>query len=43
MLSKVFVYRKQFPISLAYEITIHKSQGLSLSTSLIDIGISTLT
>lgn len=43
VLSKVYVYRKQFPLSLAYGITIHKSQGLSLTSCLIDIGNSTFT
>lgn len=43
ILSKVYVYRKQFPFSLAYGITIHKSQGLSLTSCLIDIGNSIFT
>lgn len=43
ILPKIFVYRKQFPISLAYGITIHKSQGLSLSSCLIDVGNSIFT
>lgn len=36
--SKAYVYRSQFPITLAYGITIHKSQGLSLNSVLLDIG-----
>jgi len=32
--------RKQFPLVLAWAITIHKSQGLSLDRAVIDIGSS---
>jgi hypothetical protein len=39
-MKKAFVYRTQFPISLAYAITIHKCQALSLSNVLLDIGTS---
>ncbi len=41
ILPKIYTYRKQFPISLAYAMTIHKSQGLSLSSCLVDIGNKT--
>jgi hypothetical protein len=36
----VFVKRKQFPICLAWGITIHKCQGLSLDGVLVDLGKS---
>ena len=32
-----YVYRKQFPLILAYAITIHKCQGLSLDTAIVDL------
>lgn len=38
--NNVYVHREQFPICLAYAITIHKSQGLSLDNAIIDIGSS---
>ena len=31
------VYRKQFPLILAYAVTIHKSQGLSLDCAILDL------
>ena len=31
------VYRKQFPLVLAYAVTIHKSQGLSLDCAILDL------
>ncbi|XP_076237403.1 ATP-dependent DNA helicase PIF1-like [Calliopsis andreniformis] len=35
-----FIFRKQFPVSLSYEITIHKSQGYSLDNAIVDVGNS---
>ena len=38
MLMKTFyIYRKQFPLILAYAVTIHKCQGLSLNSAIIDL------
>uniref|UniRef100_A0A1X7VK01 ATP-dependent DNA helicase n=1 Tax=Amphimedon queenslandica TaxID=400682 RepID=A0A1X7VK01_AMPQE len=38
MLSRnLYVHRKQFPLILSYAITIHKCQGLSLDTAIIDL------
>ena len=35
-----YVYREQFPITCAYSITVHKSQGLSLKCVMADLGDS---
>ena len=37
---KAFVIRQQFPITSAYAITVHKSQGLTLHNVVTDIGNS---
>ncbi|XP_026826367.1 ATP-dependent DNA helicase PIF1-like [Ooceraea biroi] len=37
VVDRVFVTRKQFPLCLSYGITIHKSQGLSLQSAIMDI------
>ena len=31
------VYQKQFPLILAYAVTIHKCQGLSLDCAIVDV------
>ena len=31
------MYRKQFPLILAYAVTIHKCQGLSLDCAIVDL------
>ena len=38
MVMKIFyVYREQFPLILAYAVTIHKCQGLSLDCAIVDL------
>ena len=37
VLKNFFVYRKQFPLILAYAVTIHKCQGLSLDCAIVDL------
>jgi len=38
VLKGIFYTRKQFPLMLAFGITIHKSQGLSLQSVIVDAG-----
>ena len=38
VLKNVFYTRKQFPIMLAFALTIHKAQGLSVKTAIVDVG-----
>ncbi|KAL6416969.1 hypothetical protein ACFW04_014763 [Cataglyphis niger] len=40
VINRAYIIRKQFPLSLCYGITIHKSQGLSLQNVIMDIGNS---
>ena len=41
VLRTVYYTRKQFPLMLAFSITIHKSQGLSLQSAIVDAGAFT--
>lgn len=43
IINRAYVHREQFPICIAYAITIHKSQGLSLNYALMDIGSAVFT
>ena len=38
VLQSIFYTRKQFPIMLAFAITVHKAQGLSLKIAIVDAG-----
>ena len=38
VLKSIFFTRKQFPIMLAFSITVHKAQGLSLTNAIDDAG-----
>ena len=37
ILRRFYVYRKQFPLILAFAVTIHKCQGLSLDCAIVDL------
>ena len=40
LLKNYFIYRQQFPLILAFAITIHKCQGLSLTSAIVDLSDS---
>ena len=40
VLKKFYISRNQFPLIVAYAVTIHKSQGLSLDCAIIDLSDS---
>ena len=37
VMRRYFVCRKQFPLILAYAVTIHQSQGISLDCAIVDL------
>ena len=37
LMRSFYIYQKQFPLILAYAVTIHKCQGLSLNSAIIDL------
>ena len=37
VLKQFYVHRQQFPLTVSYAVTIHKSQGLSLDSAIIDL------
>ena len=37
IMKNFYVYRKQYPLVLAYAVTIHKCQGLSLDCAIVDL------
>ena len=37
VMKNYYVYRTQFPLILAYAVTIHKCQGLSLDCAIVDL------
>ena len=37
VMKNFFVYRKQFPLILAFAVTIHKCQGLSMDCAIVDL------
>ena len=37
VLKKIYVHRKQFPLILAFAVTVHKCQGLLLDCAMMDL------
>ena len=37
LMKNMYIHRKQYPLILAFAITIHNCQGLSLDTAIIDL------
>ena len=42
VMKNFYVYREQFPLILAYAVTIHKCQGLSLDCAIVDLSDKSL-
>lgn len=40
VIHQVYVFRQQFPITVAFAITIHKCQGISVKSCVLDVGQS---
>ena len=40
IMKNFYIYRKQFPLTLAYGVSIHKCQGLSLDCAIVDLSDS---
>ena len=38
LLKKLYVHSKQFPLILAFAVTVHKCQGMSLDCAIMDLG-----
>ena len=43
VVKKFYICRKQFPLILAYAVTIHKCQSLSLDSAIIDLSVKVFT
>ena len=37
LMKSFYVFRKQFPLTISYAVTVHKCQGLSLDCAIVDL------